>query len=889
MPNDWVTRWANESAATEQPDEMLAITPLLREMQSDTIVVQSNSPVSNRLAEYELLKDVATTIMGHVQLARHCKTKRLVALKHLPRQVSSERERARLEYEAEIIARLKHENIVTLYDCFEYRGSPLLVLEWVDGGNLEDFVKARGRLPWREALELLIILADAMQYAHSERVIHRDLKPNNVLVTSAGKLKISDFGLSTLQESQHQTTLPHGVGTPAFMAPEQAHSPELVNHLADQFALGAIGYFLLTGQSIRSSDDNVTRDATFLPPMELHWPEKLPADFQAILLKCLQIEPGLRYQNTADLARDLALLRAGKPVMARPIGVLSRFGKLVRRNPMITTLISLILAIVLLSAIWLALLYRQTVIIFNEAVGGLRAVNAASNTDTGGFSQTKWIQLEMQLHVMEQYLNYLQRPGAVDREEVMQVIINTGATMWELDLRNEARICLALIVSHGLVTDLPRLSPEALNRWVYYQALCDSDTSFREIGLIQAFDKQAQFIREKRLNGDSDERVIQQYLQTACALGRHYSELRQHEKAVPVYLAAWELLDTKTYQSPLTHLLRARVLVEGARSLLAAGAMHNLARWIEAGNAFFAQDRQDESLLIGFAEYVVEWEITHARFLSRQQSPSALKVLTELEGIQRFRKIVDLNFPRREELLAETCLLRAQLLVRSFGLDSSTESVLDTCEQAVRRMPEKNQPPWLGKVLLLRMELAVLRQEPHRALELLNNWHQIENDLYQLTAEEKSLSLLLLSRLIPQASPEWRELLHHECRHWIEKLPTPLPGSTALAALAIPREVRDAWHWIVTIAPSDTTSEAEIARYWIQLSGGRAASLREHPASPRLQYIVEFLQASYLGSQLSMEKCLQQPPSCEDAVLHQLYLELCGKATRQPYRTLSPP
>jgi formylglycine-generating enzyme required for sulfatase activity len=271
---------------------------------------------------YEVLGELGRGGMGVVYKAKQLSLKRIVALKMLlASSFPGSRALARFHTEAEAVARLQHANIVHIYDIGDQDGCPFIAMEFVDGGSLRQRLTAALPSP-RQAAEMLLPLVRAMHHAHSRGIVHRDLKPANVLLTADGTLKITDFGLAKqLDDQARQTESGAIVGTPAYMAPEQAQGQvKEIGPTTDVYALGAILYEMLTG--VPPFDAETTLDVLMkvvteepAPPSRLR--PGVPADLEAICLKCLAKRPALRYANAALLADDLERFLAGKPILAR--------------------------------------------------------------------------------------------------------------------------------------------------------------------------------------------------------------------------------------------------------------------------------------------------------------------------------------------------------------------------------------------------------------------------------------------------------------------------------------------------------------------------------------------------------------------------------------------
>jgi WD40 repeat protein len=299
-----------------------------------------------RFGKYELVRELGRGGMGVVYLARQGGLDRLVALKVIQAGAhAGPRQRQRFRIEAEAAARLQHPNIVQVFEVGEHDGLPYLVLELVGGGGLDQKLQT-GPFEPREAARLLEALARAVQHAHERGVLHRDLKPANVLLTADGAPKVADFGLAKrLDEDSGPTASGTLLGTPSYMAPEQAGAPgSPVGPAADVYALGAILYESLTarppfrGASAAETVRQVVADDP-VPPRRLR--PRVPRDLETICLKCLAKEPARRYASAAALAADLGRFLRHESVRARPVGPPERLRKWARRRPAAAALVLL--------------------------------------------------------------------------------------------------------------------------------------------------------------------------------------------------------------------------------------------------------------------------------------------------------------------------------------------------------------------------------------------------------------------------------------------------------------------------------------------------------------------------------------------------------------------
>jgi tetratricopeptide (TPR) repeat protein len=310
-------------------------------------------PAPEMVAGYELLELLGRGAMGVVYKARQPGLKRLVALKMvLAGSHAGAHELARFRAEAEAVARLQHPGIVQLHEVGEHDGVPFFSLEFVDGGSLARKIDSTPQAP-RQAAEWVREIALAVGYAHAHGVIHRDLKPANILLTAEGQLKIADFGLARrLDDDQGLSQSGAVMGTPSYMAPEQAEGNKDVGPPADVYALGAILYELLTGRAPFKGDtliETIEQVRTREPVAPAQLQPGVPRDLETICLTCLQKSPGKRYASALALAEDLRRFLDGEPITARPVGRGERLWRWCRRNPRLAVLSG---TVVLLLVAW---------------------------------------------------------------------------------------------------------------------------------------------------------------------------------------------------------------------------------------------------------------------------------------------------------------------------------------------------------------------------------------------------------------------------------------------------------------------------------------------------------------------------------------------------------
>jgi eukaryotic-like serine/threonine-protein kinase len=320
---------------------------------------EGGSPL--RLGSYEVLGEIARGGMGVVYRARQQAPNRVVALKVLRERFRADPDEVRrFRQEAEAAARLQHPNIVPIYEVGEHEGLPFFSMKLIEGGSLAEH-KARFRGQPRACARLLAQVARAVHHAHQHRVLHRDLKPANILLEGGPDLPadqlvphVSDFGLAKqLDPAGRDPALPPTragdlLGTPTYMAPEQAVGQVDLTTAVDVWGLGAILYELLTGTPPFQADtpfDTLIRvvQQDPVPPHALD--RKVDRDLETVALKCLAKDPGARYGSAEALADDLDRWLAGRPIRARRTPWRRRLGKWVRRQPLAAALLLLLILV----------------------------------------------------------------------------------------------------------------------------------------------------------------------------------------------------------------------------------------------------------------------------------------------------------------------------------------------------------------------------------------------------------------------------------------------------------------------------------------------------------------------------------------------------------------
>ena len=326
------------------------------------------SPMLMDFGDYELLEQIGRGGQGVVFRARQKSLNRTVALKVIGLgQWATEAHLKRFRLEAEAAAKLEHPGIVPIHEVGERDGSCYFSMKFVEGGQLDEVTK-REPMPIRRAVELIANVARTVHYAHEHGILHRDIKPGNILLDAKGEPHLTDFGLARLVESESSVTHTLEVlGTPSYMAPEQAvGNNAAVSSVTDVYGLGAVLYQLLTGQppfaggttyeTIKLLLDTEPRQPRLLNP-------KIDRDLCTICLKCLEKDPKRRYSSALALAEDLERWLKHEPIAARRTGIITRAKKWVRRNPTSALLAASLVALAAAAGwiVWKSELIRRPV------------------------------------------------------------------------------------------------------------------------------------------------------------------------------------------------------------------------------------------------------------------------------------------------------------------------------------------------------------------------------------------------------------------------------------------------------------------------------------------------------------------------------------------------
>ena len=299
--------------------------------------------VPRQIGDYALLGEIARGGMGIVFRARQMRLDRMVAVKIIREGAWANLTlRQRFLVEARAAAQMRHPHIVTIHEIGEHNGLPFFSMELIDGPNLAQFVNGRP-LAARTAAELLAAVAEAIHFAHCRGILHRDLKPQNILLDGDGRPHVTDFGLAhQLGQDTGLTVTGQLLGSPAFMSPEQATGQhERLTVASDVYSLGSLLYYLLVARAPFAATSlpellSRIRDEEPVPLKQIN--SLVPADLQTICLKCLQKDSSHRYHTADELCADLRRFLRSEPVLARPVSAAERAWRWCRRRPALAAL-----------------------------------------------------------------------------------------------------------------------------------------------------------------------------------------------------------------------------------------------------------------------------------------------------------------------------------------------------------------------------------------------------------------------------------------------------------------------------------------------------------------------------------------------------------------------
>ncbi len=302
-------------------------------------LLESTRPVwqtPSEIGDFKIIREIGRGGMGVVYEAEQQNPHRKVALKMLLQgQLAPETDFIRFQAEAQAVAQLDHNNIVALFEVGSHENIPYFTLRLIEGENLATKITRDGPLSPREAAQLLAPICSAIHYAHSKGVLHRDLKPSNILLDDQGTPYVTDFGLAKRMEAGATLTQSGAIlGTPSFMAPEQAQGNRgQLSPQSDVFSLGAVLYYLVTGRppfQAQTPLDTVLSVLEQDPPLPRLVNPNIDRDFEMIIMRCLQKPSELRYQSAHDLAQDLEAYINGDSLSVKSLHIKELISRMFR-------------------------------------------------------------------------------------------------------------------------------------------------------------------------------------------------------------------------------------------------------------------------------------------------------------------------------------------------------------------------------------------------------------------------------------------------------------------------------------------------------------------------------------------------------------------------------
>ncbi len=266
-----------------------------------------------QLGDFELKKKLGKGGMGEVFLARQISLDRMVALKTLTKELAKKADFvARFEREAKSMAKIDHPNVVKIYAVDSYKGIHFAAIEYIDGQSVQKWLDHLGKFSVADSVHIAMVCAEALKHAHAENMVHRDIKPDNMLITRKGIVKVADFGLAkAMDDDVSMTQSGTGLGTPLYMAPEQARNAKYVDHRSDIYALGATLYHMLTGKLPFTGNTALElilgKEKGVYPQARTVRPE-IPERLDLIIDKMMARDANHRYKSCDEVVKDLASL-----------------------------------------------------------------------------------------------------------------------------------------------------------------------------------------------------------------------------------------------------------------------------------------------------------------------------------------------------------------------------------------------------------------------------------------------------------------------------------------------------------------------------------------------------------------------------------------------------
>jgi len=630
------------------------------------------SRIQVQFGDYELLEELGRGGQGVVYRARQKSLNRTVALKVIGLgQWSSTPHLKRFRHEAEAAASLEHPQIVPIYEIGERDGSCYFSMKFVEGGQLDEVI-SRAPMSPRRAAELLVKIARTVQFAHEHGILHRDIKPGNILLDKNGEPHLTDFGLARLIEQESTVTNSFDVlGTPSYMSPEQAagRTKELTA-AADVYSLGAVFYQMLTGEppfaggttyeTIRMVLESEPRNPRTRNP-------KVDAELATICLKCLEKNPAQRYESAAALADDVERWLRHEPIQARRTGMFTRGRKWLQRNPTAAAVMALSFALAAAAGwiVWKSEFIRQPVVTNGVAV--LPFENLSGNPDNAYFGDG----------IQEEILTRL--AGIAD----LKVISRTSTQQYQSKPRNLSQIAKQLGIANILEGSVQKAADQVRVNVQLINAQTDShlwaETYDRKLtdvlGVESEIAKRVAESLQARLNGREEHALAVKptknpeaydaYLRGLAFEARSYRYTYPDlwRKAVDCYQRAAEL--DPNFASAWSRLsgLNAHLYFSHSAETNSAARGDAAKRALENAQKL-APDSSETLLALGYYQYRVlrdypAAKTTFARVSkllpSSSEAPLALALIAEHEGywdesVDNFERALSLD-PRNVELL----------------------------------------------------------------------------------------------------------------------------------------------------------------------------------------------------------------------------------------------
>lgn len=562
------------------------------------------SPADNRIGRFELVSELGRGGYGIVFLARDPTLQRDVALKvPRPEVLVTADLRSRFLREAKAAAALDHRHIVPLYEAGAVGPICYIAAAYCSGVTLTQWLNERGQvMDPRLAAAVLAVLASAVDHAHQRGILHRDIKPGNVLVQREDEshpqqlvesVRLTDFGLArVVAESTDQTLSAAILGTPAYMAPEQAASRrEQIGVQTDVYGLGATLYHLLTGRPpiVGSSQIETLSAILSTDPLDpTSYRSEVPRDLSAICMKCLEKDPRCRYASAADLQADLQRFLHGHQVIARPVGQIQRLIKWSRRNPKVATLSVVSILAGLLALIVSVAGWWSTSRALRREQAALAMADEAYNETKQAVDQYYVTVSENQLlnapgmtalrkQLLEQALDYYNRfvdhhqQDAAAADELQKAHVRIANVHDQLGDVPAARTAYekALQLASSTADDDPQSSQRRLQQGMIHRKLARLDRRVNDLPAALAHAKKSQQLHEALIEQEFElDKNHDQLAQTLSVHGNILQAMGQHADAVQLYQRAESLIEALLARQAESAELRLRLAqLRGNRSI----------------------------------------------------------------------------------------------------------------------------------------------------------------------------------------------------------------------------------------------------------------------------------------------------------------------------------